>query len=97
MIKLENSGSWKTAEIIINDARFSGRCNSGDFRFQSVKDGLWIRRAAIIAANDKAQKQNRIEYAKRPEPLEKKMIKFKKTREDIILAVCNYYTDKTDH
>ena len=37
--QLANTKTWKTYECAVNDAKFSGRCNGFDFRFDIMNNG----------------------------------------------------------
>lgn len=41
-VTLTNSGEWRTATFTITDARFSKRCNGGDFRITSPSASLGV-------------------------------------------------------
>jgi len=51
---LKDSRTWKTASFVIDDARFSNRCNGGDFRLES-NSGLTVSGLKIVAASPEEQ------------------------------------------
>ncbi|MBN8215433.1 MAG: hypothetical protein J0L75_02275 [Spirochaetes bacterium] len=62
---LTGSGAWKTARFKIPDAYFAGRCNGGDFRFES-KAGLTLAKLRLTAADAASQAANQVALSNAP-------------------------------
>jgi len=57
VFSLKDTRAWRRASFVIDDARFSGRCNGGDFRLE-CKCGLAVSALEISAASQEDQRSS---------------------------------------
>ncbi len=56
LIRLTNSGKWKTARVVVDDARFANKLNAAsDFRLELLKGTLPIRSVKVYTAEANAK------------------------------------------
>lgn len=46
-VQLQDTGEWKTATFVLEDALFIGRCNGGDFRITSPETPIAVRAVRV--------------------------------------------------